>query len=172
MIGMTIARLKLSGLTISKKCPKQFHPTLFLPITHIYRKQRAPLRDSLIAVIAREAVISSTTQGLPTPSQVQLRLFLAMREGRLSNLEMAWKSVISKPRIKLNTFGICILVWFLEKKMRAWRCCRRCDLVSLEESQRLGRQTFYVILVVHGGHEVLKHMDQKGCFSQLWLCLW
>lgn len=47
MIGMTIARLKLSGLTISKNAPKQFHPTIFLPVTHIffYRKQRAPLSE-------------------------------------------------------------------------------------------------------------------------------
>lgn len=64
---------------------------------------------------AREAVISGTTQGLPTPSQVQLRLFLAMREGRLSNLEMTRKSAISKPRIKLDTLGIRILFGFGEE---------------------------------------------------------
>ena len=116
MIGMTIARLKLSGLTILKNAPKQFHPTIFLPVTHIFLQETkgSSLRDSLVAVVAREAVISGTTQGLPTPSQVQLRLFLAMREGRLSNLEMARKSVISKPRIKLDTFGICILFGFGE----------------------------------------------------------
>ena len=116
MIGMTIARLKLSGLTISKNAPKQFHPTIFLPVTHIFLQETkgSSLRYSLVAVVAREAVISGTTQGLPTPSQVQLRLFLAMREGRLSNLEMARKSVISKPRIKLDTFGICILFGFGE----------------------------------------------------------
>lgn len=100
-----------------EKCPQAI-PSNTFPSRHPYFLQEtkgSSLRDSLIAVIAREAVISSTTQGLPTPSQVQLRLFLATREGRLSNLEMAWKSVISKPRIKLNTFGICILFGFGEE---------------------------------------------------------
>lgn len=58
----------------------------------------------------REAVIPGNTQGLPTPISAQPSpgLFLAMREDILSNLELTRRSVISKPRIKLETFGICI----------------------------------------------------------------
>lgn len=58
--------------------------------------------------MAGEAVIPGNTQGTLSLAQPSPALFLAMREGMLSNLELTWKSVISKPRIKLETFGICI----------------------------------------------------------------
>ena len=103
---------------------------------------------------AREAVISGTTQGLPTPSQVQLRLFLAMREGRLSNLEMTWKSAISKPRIKLDTLGICILFGFGEED--EFEGAANAVILLPWGVSEAGQANFHVTLVVHGGHEVFK----------------
>lgn len=80
------------------------------PITNLfYNKWKGPsLRNSHILVMAGEAVIPGNTQGTLSLAQPSPALFLAMREGMLSNLELTWKSVISKPRIKLETFGICI----------------------------------------------------------------
>lgn len=49
-----------------------------------------------------------TRRVFPHIAQSLPGLFLAMREGILSNLELTRKSVISKPRIKHETFGICI----------------------------------------------------------------
>ena len=57
----------------------------------------------------------------------------------LLNLDLTRKSVISKPRIKLETFGICISFGSGEDEFEA-----AADFVIFfpGESQRLGRQTF------------------------------
>lgn len=57
----------------------------------------------------------------------------------LLNLDLTRKSVISKPRIKLETFGICVSLGSGEDEFEA-----AADSVIFfpEESQRLGRQTF------------------------------